>query len=198
VRWVKTTTTKHPAPRSCRKEYTVLPLKNKTAEPENRMHTGTNAASPLSNVMFMEGLLGTAAQEAVVVAVPVGNVTAAERSSRAIKKFIAGAATVRTIEAAVLYAAVGAKSQGQVIRGAPISQESTDWRVAWLACAAGRNSSPERQPHNKQSCCGSLRETPAAKYARKTHRPGRPIGSQNRREPGCGINNHAVCSPLIP
>jgi len=63
----------------------------------------------------------------VIVAVPVGNLTAAERSRRAIEKFIAEAATVGTIEATVLYAAVGTKSWGQVIRLVPIIQESANW-----------------------------------------------------------------------
>jgi len=45
--------TRHPAPRSCRKDHTVFPLKNKTTEPENSMHVGTNATSALSNVIFM-------------------------------------------------------------------------------------------------------------------------------------------------
>jgi hypothetical protein len=40
-------TIRHPAPSSCRKEPTVFPLKNKTTEPENSMHVGTNTTSPL-------------------------------------------------------------------------------------------------------------------------------------------------------
>src|SRR4029077_4438675 len=70
---------------------------------------------------------GTAAQEPGVVAVPGGNMTAAERSRRAIEKLIAEAATVGAVETAVLYAAVGAKPRGQVIRLVPEIQESANW-----------------------------------------------------------------------
>ena len=141
---------------------------------------------------------GTAAQEAVMVAVPVDNVTAAERSRRAIEKFIAEAATVGTIEATVLYAAVGTKSWRQVVRLVPIIQESANWRVDWLAGRAGGNSSSERKHHKKESRCSFFREDPAAKNACKAHCLGRPIGCQHHCQPGCGTSNHAACNPLIP
>ena len=47
------TTTRHPEPNSCRKEYRVFPLKNETADQKNSMHTGTDATSALSNVTFI-------------------------------------------------------------------------------------------------------------------------------------------------
>src|SRR5712691_2550575 len=52
------TTTRHPEPSSCRKEHTLLPLKNETKEPENSMPAGTKATSALNNVAFIVWVLG--------------------------------------------------------------------------------------------------------------------------------------------
>jgi hypothetical protein len=53
--WVRTTTTKHPEPRSCRKEYAVFPLKEqdyRTTKQHARWHYNS-ATSPLTNVGFI-------------------------------------------------------------------------------------------------------------------------------------------------
>jgi hypothetical protein len=45
--WVSMTIIRHPALSSCRKDPTVFPLKNKTAEPENSRHAGIPIASSM-------------------------------------------------------------------------------------------------------------------------------------------------------
>jgi hypothetical protein len=42
---VRTTITRHTAASNCRKENTVFPRKNKTAEPDKSMHAGNKAIS---------------------------------------------------------------------------------------------------------------------------------------------------------
>src|SRR5215831_19661518 len=46
---VRTTITRHPAPRSWSKEPTAFPCTNETSDHANRRHTGTNAISAFSN-----------------------------------------------------------------------------------------------------------------------------------------------------
>jgi len=47
---VRTTTTRHPAPRICTKDHALLRRRNKIIEPENSTHAGANAPSALPNV----------------------------------------------------------------------------------------------------------------------------------------------------
>lgn len=51
--WVSTTTSRHPAPRVCRKEPIVFRREKVTAAPIKSRDTGTNAISALSKVAFM-------------------------------------------------------------------------------------------------------------------------------------------------
>jgi hypothetical protein len=50
---VKVTTTRHPAPCSCRKYHKVLPLENKTTKPENNVPAGTSATNRSATGAFL-------------------------------------------------------------------------------------------------------------------------------------------------